>query len=100
MEKNIYKNLYATYQEPVGFEGDIQKMKKLEAGGVLKRNTLYKVEKIDMGSSVTYVDLLNVPAVLNSVALKFYEVTKNGVKECDIYNDARYNPYMSASADK
>ena len=89
-----YKNLYALYTGPAGYEGDKQKMAKLEAGGVLQRDVLYKVERIDMGSSVTYVDLLNVPAVLNSVALKFCEVTKQGIKECDIYNDARFNPYM------
>ena len=100
MQKDSYKNLYAVYKKPAGLDGEKEKMIKLEEEGVLERGTLYKVKRINMGSSFTSVYLLNVPAALNSVALDFYEVTKQGVKECDIFKDARYNPYYTPKSQK
>lgn len=91
---NKYKNLYALYKGPGGRDAEMNDMQKLEQQGVLVPGTLYKVTEIDMGSSYTSVKLLNVPYPLNSVVLDFCEITKKGIVTCDIYKDARFNPYM------
>jgi len=50
----------------------------------------YEVEEISMGSSFTFITLKGKSDAYNSICFSFYE---NG-KPLDIYNDARFNPYL------
>ena len=88
MKEEKYSNLYAFYKGPFGGEYDKNEFVSLENKGLLKRGNLYKVEKVLMSSSHTEIDLFNVDECLNSVAFDFYESTKTGLVNLDIYNDA------------
>lgn len=93
--------LYAQYKGPAGFESDEKDFSKLEQAGKLEVGTYYKVKKISMGSSRTYITIADINTELNSVAFEFFDVTltdKNvpiKKQEHDIYNDKEINPYMS-----
>lgn len=56
----------------------------------LEYGKTYEVEDIDMGQSYTSVYIVDKPYPYNSIFFEFYE---NG-KLLDIYNDARFNPYL------
>lgn len=56
----------------------------------LEVGKFYNVESISMGQSYTSIGIDG--KIYNSVLFEFYE---NG-KEIDIYNDKRFNPYLSA----
>ncbi len=53
----------------------------------LKKGKMYKVKHINMGQSYTYVELVGIKELINSVCLQFFE-------DIDIYSDKRFNPYL------
>ena len=93
-----YKRLYAVYKGAAGDDGDIKRMEDLENLGILEKDILYKVTKINMGSAHTTIKLLNIDGSFNSIAFSFYEVTKDRTVKCDIYDDARFNPYIGSTS--
>ena len=90
------KRLYAIYQGPAGYDKDKRDFEKLEKTGELQIGKIYVVKKVDMKASMTHIDLEGVSGKrLNSVAFDFYYMINNKLEEHDIYDDKKYNPYLS-----
>lgn len=79
--------LYARYKFPNnGHESDKKSCKQYLIEG--KR---YEVITVTMGQSSTYITLLHMPCVFNSVNFEFEN--EDGSLH-DIYKDPNYNPYI------
>ena len=107
------KRLYAIYQGCEELLGsDKKQFQELEKANILQKGELYTVANVDMRSSHTDIALEELYyderldemrhhiEGLNSVAFEFYQMEKGQLVEHDIYEDKRYNPYLSDELSK